>query len=48
LIAGLGVDLNAATADGRTALDAAKTSKYETVVRFLLESGAKPGTTAGQ
>jgi ankyrin repeat protein len=39
---GLGVDVNAANTDGRTALDAAKTLKYERVVRFLLEKGAHP------
>jgi ankyrin repeat protein len=42
LAAGLGVDVNAANTDGRTALDAAKTLKYERVVRFLLEKGAHP------
>jgi len=36
----LGVDVNAANTDGRTALDAAKAQKYETVVRFLLDHGA--------
>jgi ankyrin repeat protein len=41
----LGVDVNAANSDGRTALDAAKTLKYEKVVAFLLSKGAKPGTT---
>jgi uncharacterized protein len=40
----LGVDVNAANTDGRTALDAARTLKYESVVKFLLEKGAKPGT----
>jgi ankyrin repeat protein len=40
----LGVDVNAANTDGRTALDAATTLKYETVVKFLAEKGAKPGT----
>ena len=44
LAAELGVDVNAANADGRTALDAAKALKYETVVKFLLEKGARPGT----
>ena len=45
----LGVDPNAANTDGRTALDAAQALKYESVVRFLVEHGAKPGTkTAGQ
>ena len=42
---GLGVDVNAANTDGRTALDAAQALKYQTVVAFLLERGAKPGTT---
>jgi len=42
LAVGLGVDVNAANIDGRTALDAAKTLKYERVVRFLLEKGAQP------
>jgi ankyrin repeat protein len=37
----LGVDVNAANADGRTALDAAKAAKYESVVTFLVEKGAK-------
>jgi uncharacterized protein len=36
----LGVDVKAANADGRTALDSAKALKYETVVRFLVEQGA--------
>jgi ankyrin repeat protein len=39
----LGVDLNAANADGRTALDAATAFHYETVVKFLVEKGARPG-----
>ena len=39
-----GVDVNAANKDGRTALDAAKALKYETVVAFLVAHGAKPGT----
>jgi ankyrin repeat protein len=42
----LGVDVNAANTDGRTALDAARTLKAETVVNFLLERGAKPGSGA--
>jgi ankyrin repeat protein len=37
----LGVDVNAANTDGRTALDAAKALKYETVLKFLLEKGAR-------
>jgi ankyrin repeat protein len=44
LAAELGVDINAANTDGRTALDAAKTLKYDTVVKFLVEKGAKSGT----
>ena len=39
----LGVDVNAADTDGRTALDAAKAFKYETVINFLVEKGARPG-----
>jgi ankyrin repeat protein len=41
-----GIDINAANANGRTALDAARASKYETVAAFLLEKGAKPGANA--
>jgi ankyrin repeat protein len=37
----LGVDVNAANTDGRTAHDAAKALKYDTVVKFLLERGAR-------
>ena len=40
----LGVDVNAANTDGRTALDSAKTLKFDSVVAFLLEKGAKPGS----
>jgi ankyrin repeat protein len=39
----LGVDVNAANTDGRTALDAARLLKYESVVNFLTEHGARPG-----
>ena len=38
-----GVDVNAENNDGRRALDAAKTAKFEKVVAFLEERGAKPG-----
>jgi len=38
-----GVDVNAADVDGRTALDAAKALKFESVVKFLVEKGARPG-----
>ena len=41
----LGIDVNAMNTDGRTALDAAKTLKYETVVTYLVSKGAKPGKT---
>jgi ankyrin repeat protein len=40
----LGVDVNAANVDGRTALDAAKGLKYNSVVTFLIDKGAKPGS----
>ncbi|MCU1335739.1 MAG: hypothetical protein JWO19_1320 [Bryobacterales bacterium] len=39
----LGADLNLANTDGRTALDAAKALKYDSVVNFLVEKGAKAG-----
>jgi ankyrin repeat protein len=39
----LGIDVNADNGDGRTALDAAKTLKFETVTKFLVDNGAKPG-----
>jgi len=39
----LGADLNLANTDGRTALDAAKGLKYQSVVDFLTEKGAKAG-----
>ena len=45
LAADLGVDVNATDSAGRTALDVAQALKYETVVEFLLERGAKPGET---
>ncbi|HET6960189.1 MAG TPA: ankyrin repeat domain-containing protein [Vicinamibacterales bacterium] len=44
LAAELGVDVNAANTDGRTALDAARALKYDAVGKFLVEKGAKPGT----
>ena len=40
-----GVDVNAANTDGRTALDAARALKFERVVTFLVEHGARAGTT---
>ena len=39
----LGVDVSAANTDGRTALDGAKALKYDSVVAFLVEKGAKSG-----
>lgn len=42
----LGIDVNATSNDGRTALDGAKKLKYDSVVAFLTEHGAKPGTGA--
>jgi ankyrin repeat protein len=41
LAAGQGVDLNAVNSDGRTALDAARALKFERVVAFLIERGAR-------
>jgi ankyrin repeat protein len=45
-----GVDINAANAKGRTALDGARSSRYSTIVAWLEGIGAKPGTAppAGQ
>jgi ankyrin len=43
LAAELGVDVNAANTDGRTALDAAKALEYDSVVEFLVSKGAKSG-----
>ena len=37
-----GSDLNAVNTDGRTALDAARALKVESVVKFLVERGARP------
>lgn len=41
----LGIDVNVANTNGRTALDAARALKYESVLKFLVEHGAtaKPG-----
>ena len=41
-----GVDVNAANTDGRTALDAAQTLKYEAVAAFLIEQGGRTGKGA--
>ena len=40
----LGADLNAATTDGRTALDSARAQNYDAVVSFLQERGAAAGS----
>jgi ankyrin repeat protein len=37
-----GSDLNAVNTDGRTALDAARALKFESVVKFLADRGARP------
>jgi ankyrin repeat protein len=39
----LGIDVNSANVDGHTALDAARSLKWETVAAFLVEKGARPG-----
>ena len=39
----LGADPNLINTDGRTALDAAKALKYQSVVDFLVANGARPG-----
>jgi len=44
----LGVDVNAANTDGRTALDSAKTLRFDSVFAFLTEKGGKPGTPKGK
>jgi len=44
LAADRGVDVNAANTDGRTALDAARALKYQSVVDYLVEKGARSGT----
>ena len=44
----LGADVNAANTDGRTALDSAKTLRFDSVVEFLTEKGAKPGIPKGR
>jgi ankyrin repeat protein len=48
LAAELGVDVNAANTDDRTALDAAKALRYDTVVKFLVDRGARSGRPVRQ
>ena len=43
LAAEQGVDVNAVNSDGRTALDAARALKFESVVKFLTDRGARAG-----
>ncbi len=43
-----GVDLNVANDDGRTALDAARTLRFESVAALLSEKGAMPGKPSGK
>ena len=38
-----GVDVNAVNSDGRTALDAARALKFDSVVKFLTDRGARTG-----
>jgi ankyrin repeat protein len=40
----LGADVNAVNTDGRTALDGARQLRYESVISYLQQKGAKPGT----
>jgi ankyrin repeat protein len=47
LIVEAGVDVNAKTNDGRTALDGATNLRYKSVVEFLTGKGAKAGTGGG-
>jgi uncharacterized protein len=42
----LGVDVNTPNHEGRTALDGARNLKFESVVKYLAEKGAKPGKGA--
>jgi ankyrin repeat protein len=44
IVTDLGIDVNAANSDGRTALDAARTLKFDSVIKFLEGKGARPGT----
>jgi ankyrin repeat protein len=46
LLVELGVDVNAINTDGRTALDGARTLKFESVISYLQQKGAKAGTPA--
>lgn len=48
LLVDSGVDINAANTDGRTALDGARTLRYQSVIQYLTDKGAKAGTGAGR
>jgi len=48
MLVDLGVDINATGLDGRTALDAARTLRYESVINFLTEKGAKASQPEGR
>jgi ankyrin repeat protein len=48
LAAELGSDVNAVNSDGSTALDGAKALRYDSVVKFLVEKGAKSGSPVRQ
>jgi hypothetical protein len=41
----LGIDVNAANTDGRTALDGARAAKSEGVIALLVARGAQPGAS---
>jgi ankyrin repeat protein len=43
LLVGLGVDVNAANANGRTAFDAATALRFDSVAEFLVQNGANSG-----
>jgi len=47
MLVDVGVDVNATGLDGRTALDLANTLRYESVIKFLTEKGAKATQPAG-
>jgi ankyrin repeat protein len=44
----LGVDVNFKGEDGKTALDGAKTLKFDSVIQYLTEHGAKAGTAGAR
>jgi hypothetical protein len=47
LAAELGVDVNAANTDARTALDAAQSLKYQSVAEFITEKGGRASGKPG-